>query len=266
MNAATRRIVVLGKTGAGKSSLANTIFGESVFKTDDSPESGTSKCQAETRSVNGRNITWIDTPGLFDTHRSEEEMKPEIMRCIAECAPGPHAFLIVLKVEKFTVHEQEVIKKMQQYFSEKAFKYATVVFTHGDELRGQTIEQFVNKRTLLRDLVKKCGGRCHVVDNRYWKDKPKHEYESNQFQTEALLQTIDKMIEENKGGCYTNEMETIRQQAKIAFAAIVLTANPGVTTAVLMGLFLSEKVLSETMALALGVAKGAVRGAKALLQ
>ncbi|XP_030286094.1 GTPase IMAP family member 7-like [Sparus aurata] len=206
MNAA-RRIVVLGKTGAGKSSLANTIFGEAVFETDDSPEIGTIRCQAETRSVNGRIITWIDTPGFFDTREDEEKMKLEIMRCIAECAPGPHAFLIVLKVEKFTVHEQAVIEKMQKYFSEEAFKYTTVLFTHGDELReGQTIDDFVNQCEPLHDLVKKCGGRCHVVDNKRWKEEKKHEYRSNQFQTEALLKTIDRMTEANKGGCYTNEM------------------------------------------------------------
>ncbi|XP_073331700.1 GTPase IMAP family member 7-like [Pagrus major] len=290
MDAATRRIVVLGKTGAGKSSLANTIFGQTVFKTDDSPESGTSKCQAETRSVNGRIITWIDTPGFFDTRECEEDMKAEIVRCITESAPGPHVFLLVLKIEKFTKQEQDVIKKMQQYFSEKAFKYATVLFTHGDDLReGQKIEEFVDQSEHVRDLVKKCGGRCHVIDNRYWKEKLKHEYRSNQFQVEELLKTIDKMTEANKGGYYTNEMlqasekkiqeeerklssadmskEAIRQQAKIVFAAHVLkVSRPCFTSGAMLGLFLGEKVWNETTALGLGVAMGAARGADASVQ
>ncbi|KAG8006055.1 hypothetical protein GBF38_005189 [Nibea albiflora] len=39
--------------------------------------------------------------------------------------------------------EQAVVNKVIQYFSEEAFRYATVVFTHGDQLRnGQTIEDF----------------------------------------------------------------------------------------------------------------------------
>uniref|UniRef100_A0A671UTJ4 AIG1-type G domain-containing protein n=1 Tax=Sparus aurata TaxID=8175 RepID=A0A671UTJ4_SPAAU len=219
-------IAVLGKTGAGKSSLANTIFGEDAFTIYHNLKSGTKKCKAETKSINGRSITLIDTPGLFDTDRSEEELKPEIVSCITECAPGPHAFLIVLKVERFTKHEQEVINTIQEYFSEEAFKYATVLFTHGDDLpEEETIEKLVSENKPVDDLVKKCGGRCHVIDNKYWKDKPKNEYRSNQFQVEELLKTLDKMVTENKGGCYTNEMllkveqmikkevETIRQSS-----------------------------------------------------
>ena len=212
----TMRIAVLGKTGAGKSSLANTIFGEDAFKIYHNLKSGTKKCKAETKSVSGRSITLIDTPGLFDTDRSEEEMKPEIVSCITECAPGPHAFLIVLKVEKYTKHEQEVIYKIQEYFSEEAFKHATVLFTHGDQLpEGETIEKLVSENKPVEDLVKKCGGRCHVIDNKYWKDKPKNEYRSNQFQVEELLKTLDKMATENNGGCYTNEMlQAVEQMIK----------------------------------------------------
>ncbi|KAM8746533.1 GTPase IMAP family member 7-like isoform 1-T1 [Acanthopagrus schlegelii] len=201
------RIVILGETGAGRSSLANTIFGEERFKISHTLSSETRRCQAETRSVSGRSITLVDTPGFFGTHRSEEELKPEIVRCITECAPGPHAFLIVLKVVVFTDQEQAGINKIQEYFSDDIFKYSTAVFTHGDQLpEGETIEKFVHDNRFLRDLVKKCGGRCHVVDNKYWKDKPKNEYRSNQFQVEELLKTIDKMVTENNGGCYTNEM------------------------------------------------------------
>uniref|UniRef100_A0A3Q1I862 AIG1-type G domain-containing protein n=1 Tax=Anabas testudineus TaxID=64144 RepID=A0A3Q1I862_ANATE len=203
----SKRIVLLGKTGAGKSNLANTIFREEVFTTNHSANSGTRECQAETRLVNDRSITLIDTPGLFDVERSEEEMKPEIVRCITECAPGPHVFLIVLKVEKFTEHENAVVTKICDYFSEDALKYAVIVFTHGDQLpTGMTIEEFVRQNKNLRDLVEKCGGRCHILDNKYWKNKQQNDYRSNQFQVEELLNTIDKMVMENNGGYYTNEM------------------------------------------------------------
>uniref|UniRef100_A0A671UQ16 GTPase IMAP family member 7-like n=1 Tax=Sparus aurata TaxID=8175 RepID=A0A671UQ16_SPAAU len=266
-----RRIVILGKTGAGKSSLANTIFGEELFKISHDPNSETRKCQAKYKSVNGRSITLVDTPGLFDTDRSEEE----IVSCITECAPGPHAFLIVLKVEKFTKHEQEVINTICDNFSEEVFKYATVVFTHGEQLNGQKVEDFVFKNRLISDLVKKCGGRCYVTDNRYWNTIQTDEYRSNQFQVEELLKMIDKMVMKNNGGCYPNEMlqavekeiqqeeetirllpgnlteEEIREKAKASVCDKLLIRLAGVGTGALLGALFGAAEMVELVTTAL---------------
>uniref|UniRef100_A0A3B3D7X5 AIG1-type G domain-containing protein n=1 Tax=Oryzias melastigma TaxID=30732 RepID=A0A3B3D7X5_ORYME len=194
------RIVLLGKTGFGKSSVANTIFGEKIFKVSGSSNSVTSECQSETREVHGRKITLVDTPGFFDNKMCEDDLKSEITKCVTMCAPGVHAFLIVLKVERFTQQEKEVISKIKKYFSKEALKYAVILFTHGDQLEDQKIEDFVKENHDLRSLVEECGGRCHVMDNRYW-DK-----ERNNEEVKKLLNTIDKMVEQNNREMYTNEM------------------------------------------------------------
>ncbi|KAK7909357.1 hypothetical protein WMY93_014041 [Mugilogobius chulae] len=215
-----RRIVLLGKNGSGKSSLANTLFGDKdSFNVRHSSNSGTKLCVSETKTIYGRDVQLVDTPGFFDTDPRSTELRLEILKCIVECAPGPHAFLLVMRLERFTILEQMSVALMLKYFSAEALKYTTVVFTHGDDLpEGMKIEDWVNENEDLKDLVQKCGGRCHVFDNKYWNNSQDKVYRNNQYQLQQLLQTIDRTVEKN-GGHYTNEIlkevyEKIQEEAK----------------------------------------------------
>ncbi|XP_069053134.1 GTPase IMAP family member 4-like isoform X2 [Lepisosteus oculatus] len=147
-----------------------------------------------TEQLGGRPVTVIDTPGFFDTRLAEEEVKREAVRCLVLAAPGPHAFLLVVKVGPYEEEEREAVRKILALFGEEALRYALVLFTRGDYLRKKSVEQFFQRDEHLRELVGRCGGRYHVFNNRA---------EGERAQAAALLGKLERLARDN-GGHYTN--------------------------------------------------------------
>ncbi|KAA0705974.1 GTPase IMAP family member 8 [Triplophysa tibetana] len=207
----TRRLLLLGFKGSGKTSTLRTILSQERNPSDHSLTEqqhwidilnwrllvvDTLGCQLETEDIDEKDSE--NQPSVIDQCCPENQQS-----IIDQCSPGPHAVLIVVPISApFTELHWQGLWPRVTALGAGIWRHTMVLFTCADQIpKDKGVEEFiVDAGAALQRLVERCGCRYHAVDNNL-SDKS--------AQVAELLQKVEEMVQENQGWFFEMERPSI---------------------------------------------------------
>ena len=172
------KLVILGATGDGKSSLGNFILNKKdLFRVSDDPDSETKETIGHNGINGSENIFVIDTPGLQDTRASDKKHIINMVEYIKK-HKDIQAIIVVFNFhqDRFAPYLKTMIKIFNDIFEIEDFwfhvgfvftKYFKDMRKKLEKKKDKKVEKYIGQ---IKELVKECNRKCPNNFNTYFMD------------------------------------------------------------------------------------------------
>ncbi|CAK8531420.1 unnamed protein product [Lathyrus sativus] len=167
-------IMVIGKTGVGKSSTINSIFDEVKFKTD-AFRVGTKKVQDVVGTVQGIKVRVIDTPGLLPSWSDQQhnvKILHSVQHFIKKTPPDILLYLDRLDMQSRDFSDMPLLRTITDIFGPPIWFNAIVVLTHaaspppdGPNGTPSSYDMFVTQRShVVQQAIRQAAGDMRLMN------------------------------------------------------------------------------------------------------
>lgn len=219
-------LVVIGKTGVGKSSFLNVLCGldpdKGHFKVSDSLESCTTKVgvlQANWLGDESERIYVVDTPGTADTEGRDQQLMEEVVKFLRKLGDGVNAFVILFNgcSPRFDKHVQELLHMVEFMLTKDFWKWGVIAMTHCDPGAETIWKKKVDNwqgAELQKRLKSDFGVACEIpvihtsIHDPKTYDKLKPHVQAKPFQCDSI-RNVKEFFDQNPGASYQDAIAQV---------------------------------------------------------